>query len=96
MHAVTDTASCTLERELFLPEEWAHDDGVAPTVRGARRGWTSPQHTSGTGCPLPLNLDRLQGSWTATTFLPLMLDRWGWGQGGGISSRVRARRVIAL
>jgi SRSO17 transposase len=26
VHAATDTASCPLEWELFLPEEWAHDD----------------------------------------------------------------------
>jgi SRSO17 transposase len=27
VHAAADTASCPLEWELFLPEEWAHDDG---------------------------------------------------------------------
>ncbi|KOV84282.1 transposase, partial [Streptomyces sp. NRRL WC-3723] len=26
VHAATDTASCPLEWELFLPEEWVHDD----------------------------------------------------------------------
>ena len=25
VHAATDSASCPLEWELFLPEEWAHD-----------------------------------------------------------------------
>jgi SRSO17 transposase len=27
VHAATDNASCPLEWELFLPEEWTHDDG---------------------------------------------------------------------
>ncbi|CAM5635265.1 IS701 family transposase OS=Streptomyces rochei OX=1928 GN=G3I25_06615 PE=4 SV=1 [Streptomyces rochei] len=27
VHAATDTASCPLEWELFLPEDWAHDNG---------------------------------------------------------------------
>jgi SRSO17 transposase len=27
VHAATDTASCPLEWDLFLPEEWIHDDG---------------------------------------------------------------------
>ncbi|MFI9825642.1 transposase [Streptomyces sp. NPDC052013] len=78
VHAVIDRASCPLEWELFLPEEWAHDDG-----RRRRVGISSDvEHASKTRLALGL-LNRLTGQGLA---VPVIVGDAGYG--GSVSFRL--------
>ncbi|MEW2276019.1 IS701 family transposase, partial [Streptomyces griseofuscus] len=72
VHAATDTASCPLEWELFLPEGWTHDDG-----RRRRAGIPEEAgHVSKTRLALGL-LDRLAGQGLA---VPVIVADAGYGR----------------
>ncbi|MFI1607648.1 IS701 family transposase [Streptomyces griseofuscus] len=72
VHAATDTASCPQEWELFLPEEWTHDDG-----RRRRAGIPEEAgHVSKTRLALGL-LDRLAGQGLAA---PVVVTDAGYGR----------------
>ncbi|WP_435279708.1 IS701 family transposase [Streptomyces sp. 1222.5] len=72
VHAATDTASCPLEWELFLPGEWTHDDG-----RRRRAGIPEEVgHASKTHLALGL-LDRLAGQGLA---VPVIVADAGYGR----------------
>ncbi|MGW2447870.1 IS701 family transposase [Streptomyces sp. NPDC001675] len=67
VHAATDAASCPLEWELFLPEEWTQDDG-----RRRRAGIPEEvEHASKTRLALGL-LDRL--AWQGLTVPVIVAD----------------------